>query len=334
MNTQLNSQQPETTVTHLRPQMLADFTGQPKVTAQLEIALKAAQMRGEGLEHALMYGPAGTGKTTISYIIANELGVQAHTIAGPSLTNPQSLLGVFLQVKPFDVLFIDEIHRIPIAVEEMLYSAMEDFKLDVVLDKGITAQSMTLPVNRFTLVGATTRLGDLSAPLRTRFGLSYQFELYDVNELVNIVLRSSKALEVGCDPDAAVMIAQRARGTPRVANRLLKRCRDFAHAIGANHVTAEIAGKALDLEGVDQHGLNRMDYIYLEALIRNGGLAGVDALAANINETADTLVDVIEPHLLRQGYISRTRTGRKAMETAYQLLGKTMPSPKKEFRLF
>lgn len=331
--TSINQQsEPETPT--LRPQLLADFTGQPTVTTQLSIALKAARSRGEGLEHALMYGFPGLGKTTLAHIIANELGVKAHVVAGPSLSCPQSLLGIFLEVKPFDVLFIDEIHRIPMPVEEMLYSAMEDYKLDVVLDKGISAKAVTLPVNRFTLIGATTRMGNLSAPLRARFGLVYQFELYAADELTKIVLRSANALQIGCDSSAAAMIAQRSRGTPRVANRLLKRCRDFAHALGQNHINSELAGQALQLEGVDEHGLTRLDYQYLEALIRNGGLAGVDALAANIGETATTLVDVIEPHLLQEGYISRTRTGRKATDLAYQLLGKSMPEQKAAFKLF
>jgi holliday junction DNA helicase RuvB len=277
---------------------LADFTGQQVIVTQLTIALKASQARGEALEHILMYGSPGLGKSILAHIIAREIGVQIHAVAGPTLSNPESLLGIFMNVGKNDVLFIDEIHRIRMPVEEMLYSAMEDYKLDVVLDKGQFAQPVTFPVNRFTLIGATTRMGDLSSPLRMRFGLVYQFEVYPVNELVNIVIRSAVKLTVGCDNEAAQMIARRSRGTPRIANNLLLRCRDLAQVMGKDHITAEIAGQALALEGVDEHGLTKLDYRYLQALIRNGGLAGVNALAANINETAATIVDVIEPYLL------------------------------------
>lgn len=312
---------PKPPETEIRPQFLNDFTGQPIVSAQLMIAIKAAKMRGESLRHCLFYGPPGTGKTTLAHIIANEMHSRIHVITGPTMTSPKSVLPLVMNIKANDVLFIDEIHRLKMPIEEALYPIMEDFKLDMQERNGGVTYVYNRKLPKFTLVGATTRLGDLSKPLRERFGQICEFQLYSVDELTKIVNRTASIFKMEIHPDAAIMIAQRSRGTPRVANKLFFIARDFAQAAGKESITVEIVKQSLELEGVDENGLTRLDYRYLRALLQNGGMAGVDALAANINETAQTIVDVIEPHLLHEGYIARTRSGRKATDRAKELMG-------------
>lgn len=304
------------------PSYLAQFIGQYQVALQLTIAIQAAKMRGSALDHILMHGPPDTGKKTCAHIIANEMGSKIHTIAGPSLTSPKSLVELVSDIKEHDVLFIDEIHRIHMPVEETLYSVMEDFKLDTMIKlRGGWSFQQHIDVKPFTLVGATTRLGDLSARLRSGFGHIFQFQPYEISELTKIILRAAECLEIEIAPEVSQIIAQRSRGSPRVANRLLKRCWDFVYANGRNDITAETATQALRLEGIDELGLTRTDYSYLEALIDNGGLAGLNTIAAKIGEASETVTDSIEPFLIREGLVSLTRSGRKASEKAYKIVG-------------
>ena len=319
------SSEEETLNQSLRPPTLREYVGQRGVVEKLEIALKAAMQRGEPLEHALFHGPPGLGKTTLAYIIAHSMGSRIITTSGPALERTRQLMSVLTNLKQNDVLFIDEIHRLPVNIEEFLYPAMEDFRLDIPLDKGPYAKIETYHLKKFTLVGATTRAGTVSAPLRNRFGLSYHLEFYDVEDLRNIILRSARLLKVNIDRTGATEIARRARGTPRIANRLLRRVRDFAQVKGKEMINPEVAAQALDLEGVDQKGLDALDHSLLLTIIRhyNGGPVGVEALSATLNEEVDTLVDMVEPYLLQQGFISRTKSGRKANELAYKHLGIT-----------
>jgi len=319
----------------LRPPTLDEYIGQKKVVEKLSIALQAARQRGEALEHALFYGPPGLGKTTLAYIIANAMGAKITTTSGPALERTGDLMGILTNLGERDILFIDEIHRLPANVEEFLYPAMEDFKIDFVIDKGQFARTINLELKKFTLLGATTRAGSLSAPLRNRFGLFYHLEFYEVEELLQIVLRSAKILEAKIDQAGAEEIARRARGTPRVANRLLRRVRDYAEVRASGAINQQVAREALQLEGVDDHGLDDLDRNFLSTIIRHyhGGPVGVEAISATLNEEVETLVDMVEPYLLQQGFISRTKSGRKAHDLAYQLL-KLTPPPRGERGLF
>lgn len=311
----------------LRPPTLQEYVGQKKVVEKLSIALQAARQRGEPLEHTLLYGPPGLGKTTLAYIIANAMASKITTTSGPALERTGDLMGILTNLGEGDILFIDEVHRLPINIEEFLYPAMEEFKVDFVVDKGMFARTINVPLKKFTLVGATTRAGSLTAPLRNRFGLFFHLEFYSVEEQRQIVLRSARILGARVDEAAATEIARRARGTPRIANRLLRRVRDYAEVKADGNITPEVTREALELEGVDEQGLDDLDRNFLSTIIRlyNGGPVGVEALSATLNEEVDTLVDMVEPYLLQQGFISRTKSGRKANEPAYQHLKLPVP---------
>jgi len=311
----------------LRPPTLEEYIGQKKVVEKLSIALEAARRRGEPLDHTLFYGPPGLGKTTLAYIIANVMGSKISTTSGPALERTGDLMGILTNLGEGDILFIDEIHRLPANIEEFLYPAMEDFKVDFVVDKGMFAKTINVPLKKFTLVGATTRAGSLSAPLRNRFGLFYHLEFYSVDELAQIVLRSARILGVLVGETGCAEIARRARGTPRIANRLLRRVRDYAEVRAKGQITLEVAREALTLEGVDEEGLDDLDRNFLSTIIRlyRGGPVGVEALSASLNEEVDTLVDMVEPYLLQQGFISRTKSGRKANDPAYRHM--KVPAP-------
>ena len=311
----------------LRPPTLEEWVGQKKVVEKLSIALQAAKQRGEPLEHVLFYGPPGLGKTTLAYIIANAMSSKITTTSGPALERTGDLMGILTNLGEGDILFIDEIHRLPINIEEFLYPAMEDFKVDFVVDKGMFAKTINVPLKKFTLAGATTRAGSLSAPLRNRFGLFFHLEFYDVDDLRQIVRRSARILGTQLDEAGATEISRRARGTPRIANRLLRRVRDFAEVKASGAITPAIAREALKLEGVDELGLDDLDRNFLSTIIRlyHGGPVGVEALSATLNEEVDTLVDMVEPFLLQQGFISRTKSGRKANEPAYRHLKIPLP---------
>jgi Holliday junction DNA helicase RuvB len=311
----------------LRPPTLAEYIGQKKVVEKLEIALEAARRRHEPLEHALFYGPPGLGKTTLAHIISNAMGSKITTTSGPALERTGDLMGILTNLGEGDILFIDEIHRLPANIEEFLYPAMEDFRVDFVVDKGMFAKTINVPLKKFTLIGATTRAGSLSAPLRNRFGLFYHLDFYGADELRQIILRSARILGAKVDEGGASEIARRARGTPRIANRLLRRVRDYAEVKAKGAISQAVAREALQLEGVDEKGLDDLDRSFLKTIIENyhGGPVGVDALSATLNEEVDTLVDMVEPYLLQQGFISRTRSGRKANEPAYQLLNFPVP---------
>jgi holliday junction DNA helicase RuvB len=326
---ELISKEEESFNSTLRPPTLDEYIGQRRVVEKLEIALQASQRRGEALEHVLFYGPPGLGKTTLANIIANFLRSKITTTSGPALERTGDLMGILTNLGERDVLFIDEIHRLPANIEEFLYPAMEDFKVDFVVDKGMFAKTINVPLKRFTLVGATTRAGSLSAPLRNRFGLFYHLDFYSIEELTEIVTRSSRILSVKMDHEGGIEIAGRARGTPRIANRLLRRVRDYADVKATGEITQAIARAALKLEGVDDRGLDDLDRSFLSAIIRlyHGGPVGVEALSATLNEEVDTLVDMVEPFLLQQGFISRTKSGRRANEPAYRHLGLPVPGP-------
>jgi Holliday junction DNA helicase RuvB len=311
----------------LRPPTLAEYVGQKKVVEKLSIALEAARKRSEPLEHALFYGPPGLGKTTLAYIIANASGSRIITTSGPALERTGDLMGILTNLNEGDILFIDEIHRLAVNIEEFLYSAMEDFKVDIVLDKGMNARTINVPLKKFTLLGATTRAGSLSAPLRNRFGLFYHLEFYTDDDLRQIVTRSARLIDAKIDESGAGEIARRARGTPRVANRLLRRVRDFAEVKAEGVITPGIARDALKLEGVDELGLDDLDRNFLSTIIKiyGGGPVGVEAISATLNEEVDTLVDMVEPFLLQKGFISRTRSGRMANDPAFRHLNLAPP---------
>ncbi len=311
----------------LRPRTLQEYIGQEKVKENLSVFIDAAKMRNEPLDHVLLYGPPGLGKTTLAAIIANELGVNFRVTSGPALERPGDLAALLTNMEEGDVLFIDEIHRLPRTVEEILYPAMEDFAIDIINGKGQGASSIHLPLQKFTLIGATTRAGQLSAPLRDRFGVILRLELYTPAELARIVGRSAQILNTPCDEDGALEIASRSRGTPRIANRMLKRVRDFAQVINDGVIDDTTAAKALDRMEVDELGLDRVDRNMLEAMIKhyNGGPVGLDTVAAVIGEESVTIEDVYEPYLMQIGFLSRTPRGRVVLPAAYVHLG--LPAP-------
>ncbi len=307
----------------LRPRTFDEYVGQEQVIENLHISIDAAKRRGEPLEHVLFYGPPGLGKTTLAGLIARELGANFRPTSGPTLEKPKDLVGILTSLDEGDVFFVDEIHRLSRVVEEFLYPAMEDFQIDFVVDRGAYAKTLKLPLKRFTLVGATTRAGMLTAPLRERFGIVHHLDYYGIGELDRIVRRSAAVLDVPIDSEASQAIAARSRGTPRIANRLLRRVRDYAQVRGDGRVTAAVADEALAREGVDRLGLDRLDRAFLRTLIEQyrGGPAGIAAIAATLTEDAETLEDVVEPFLLKEGFVNRTASGRRATARAYAHLG-------------
>ena len=307
----------------LRPQMLDDYIGQSRIKEMMKVYIAAAKSRSESMDHVLFYGPPGLGKTTLSGIIANEMGVNMKVTSGPAIEKPGEMAAILNNLQPGDVLFIDEIHRLNRQVEEVLYPAMEDFAIDIMLGKEASARSIRLDLPHFTLVGATTRAGLLSAPLRDRFGIVEKMEFYTTEELMTIVKRSAKVLNVEIDDSGAERIARRSRGTPRLANRLLKRVRDFAQVRYDGKITRDVADYALDILDVDKKGLDQNDRAYLLTIIEkfSGGPVGIDTIAASLSEDAGTLEDVVEPYLLMNGLIQRTARGRVATESAYRHLG-------------
>ena len=311
----------------LRPQTLREYIGQEKAKGNLEVYIQAAKMRREPLDHVLLHGPPGLGKTTLSGIIANEMGVNVRITSGPAIEKAGDLAALLTNLNENDILFVDEIHRLNRAVEEVLYPAMEDFAIDIIIGKGPSANSIRLDLPRFTLIGATTRAGQLSAPLRDRFGITLRLELYTPEELSQIVARSAGILGVPIDPEGAMEIARRSRGTPRIANRMLRRVRDFAQVRAGGAITRKVADEALTALEIDHLGLDAIDHRMLRSIIENyrGGPVGLDTLAATINEEAVTLEDVYEPYLMQLGFLTRTPRGRCVTAKAYQHLGLPVP---------
>ena len=307
----------------LRPKNLDEYIGQDKVKENMKIYIESAKKRNEPLDHCLLYGPPGLGKTTLANIIANEMGSNLKVTSGPAIEKPGDLAALLTNLSEFDVLFIDEIHRLSKSVEEILYPALEDFTLDIVIGKGPSSKSIRLDLPKFTLIGATTKAGSLTTPLRDRFGIIHRLELYSPEDLATIVKRSSKILNVNIDEEAAVEIARRSRGTPRIANRLLKRVRDYAIVLGDGHITLKIAKHALNKLEIDELGLDDIDRKLLETMIvqYGGRPVGIEALAATVGEEIDTIEDVYEPYLIQIGFIARTLRGRKVLPPAYKHLG-------------
>ena len=309
---------------NIRPKTLEEYIGQQEVKDNISVFIKSAKIRSEALDHILLYGPPGLGKTTLANIIANELGANFKTASGPSIEKSGDLAAILSTLEPGDVLFIDEIHRMPRFIEEILYSAMEDFTLDIIVGSDASSRSIKIDLPPFTLVGATTRVGDLTGPLRDRFGIIAKLNFYTIDELKDIVLRTSRVLDSEISEDAAIELARRSRGTPRVANRLFKRVRDFALVMGSGYIDLDITKVALDKLKVDEFGLDATDYNLLQSIIEkfNGGPVGIDALAASIGEEAGTIEDVYEPYLLQNGFLKRTSRGRVVTEKAYNHLRK------------
>jgi Holliday junction DNA helicase RuvB len=314
-------QEPE--ILSLRPEKLCDYVGQAEVVETLKIAIEAAMQRREPIDHVLLHGPPGLGKTTLAHIIANEMGCNLTVTSGPALEKGGDLIGLLTHLESGDILFIDEIHRIPKTVEEFLYPAMEDFAIDFMFDKGLHARSHRFQLKRFALVGATTRVGLLSAPLRDRFGIFRNLDFYAESDLVKITRRSASLLGVTIGEEGAVTLARRSRGTPRIVNRLLKRVRDYSQVRADGAITRDTVSSALKLEGVDERGLTDLDRRYLKTIIKfyHGGPVGIEAIAATLQEESDTLVDIVEPYLLKIGFITRTSSGRKASEASFRHLG-------------
>ena len=323
MKPQLEDESEEVLETSLRPSVLSEYIGQTKVKENMKIYIEAAKKRNEALDHVLLYGPPGLGKTTLSTIIANEMESNIKITSGPAIERPGDLAAILTNLSERDVLFIDEIHRLNKNVEEILYPALEDFTLDIIIGKGPTAKSIRLDLPKFTLIGATTKAGSLTTPLRDRFGIVHRLELYDVEDLTTIVERSSKILGINIEKDAAIEIARRSRGTPRIANRLLKRVRDFALVLGDGDITLKIAKIALNKLEIDELGLDEIDRKILDTMIvqYSGRPVGIEALAVTIGEEIETIEDVYEPYLIQIGFIARTLRGRQPLMPAYRHLG-------------
>ena len=326
----------ELLVTSLRPSCFDEYIGQEHVRNNLQISCNASKRRGEALDHVLLHGPPGLGKTSLARILAGELGVGFKSTSGPAIERPGDLAAILTSLGERDVFFIDEIHRLSRVIEEVLYPAMEDFELDIVIGQGPAARSIKIPLKPFTLIGATTRSGMLTSPLRDRFGIVHRLDLYSVGELSQIVSRSAGILEIECDTEATLEIAARARGTPRVANRLLKRVRDYAQECAEGVVTKQVAEQALGLLEIDSVGLDRTDRALLSIIIDKfaGGPVGIDTIAAAMGEDSETIEDVFEPYLLQEGFLARTKRGREATDRAYRHLGKELPQRVNQGSLF